>query len=352
MWRYRQFPKVARIIITCVIAFIVIISNLEDDSDPQPVVNKNKEVVKKETTKKVQSSTNTASKTVETDKSTSDDDTEKSTNNSEPNKSVPASSTTKVTGTTAGFDNSKYTLIEVNGGDLSGHRRANVKVDVGFGKREYWAYTNEYGQLIRVEAKKITLQNPNTDHVLSSGRYYSDEANVPGTESPTLDKGHVIADSLGGVSNAYNITPQDSNLNRHGDQAYMEKVIRDAGGCTDFVAVIQYPNTKTQIPNHYKFTYKIQGRSITDEFDNVNPDKVNKTLGKTTGKISTPPKTNNVPANKTEPSNEDVSKVDTNHNGKVTIAEAKAAGFKMPITRDSWLYKYMDDRDGDGSVGE
>jgi hypothetical protein len=24
----------------------------------------------------------------------------------------------------------------------------------------------------------------------------------------------------------------------------------------------------------------------------------------------------------------------------------------MPITRDSWLYKYMDDRDGDGLVGE
>ncbi len=31
------------------------------------------------------------------------------------------------------------------------------------------------------------------------------------------------------------------------------------------------------------------------------------------------------------------------HNGQVTIAEAKAAGFKMPITRDSWLYKYMDE---------
>jgi hypothetical protein len=302
--------------------------------------------------KKVQSPTSTASKTVETNKSTSADDTEKPTSDSEPNKSVPASSTLKATGTTDGFDYSKYTLIVVNGGDMSGYRQPNVKVDVGFGEREYWAYTNEYGQLIRVEAKNITLQNPNTDHVLSSGRYYSDEANVPGTESPTLDKGHVIADSLGGVSNAYNITPQDSILNRHGDQAYMEKVIRDAGGCTDFVAVIQYPNTQTQIPNHYKFTYKIQGRSITDEFDNVNPDEVNKNLGKTTGTSSTPPKTDNVPANETENSNEDVSKVDTNHNGSVTIAEAKAAGFKMPITRDSWLYKYMDDRDGDGLVGE
>ncbi|WP_286163860.1 DNA/RNA non-specific endonuclease [Bacillus sp. AFS088145] len=298
---------------------------------------------------KVESPTSTASKTVETNKSTSADDKVKPTSTSEPNKSVPASSTSKATG---GFDYSKYTLIVVDGGDMSGHRQSNVKVDVGFGKREYWAYTNEYGQLIRVEAKKITLQNSNTDHVLSSGRYYADEANVPGTESPILDKGHVIADSLGGVSNAYNITPQNSNLNRHGDQAYMEKGIRDAGGCTDFVAVIQYPNTHTQIPNHYKFTYKIQGRSITDEFDNVNPDEVNKNLGKTTNASSMPPKTNNLPANKTKNSNEDVSKVDTNHNGSVTIAEAKAAGFKMPITRDSWLYKYMDDRDGDGLVGE
>lgn len=80
---------------------------------------------------------------------------------------------------------------------MSGYRKPNVRVDVGFGDREYWAFTNEYGQLIRVEAKKITLQNPNTDHVLSSGRYYSDEAKVPGTESPDLDEGHVIADSLG-----------------------------------------------------------------------------------------------------------------------------------------------------------
>ncbi|WP_420490575.1 DNA/RNA non-specific endonuclease [Neobacillus drentensis] len=292
------------------------------------------QITEQTSSKKMQSSTSTASKTVEH------------------NKSVPASGTLKSTGTTDGFDYSKYTLIVVNGGEMSGYRQPNVKVDVGFGKREYWAYTNKYGQLIRVEAKKITLQNPNTDHVLSSGRYYTDEANVPGTESPNLDQGHVIADSLGGVSNAYNITPQNSILNRHGDQAYMEKVIRDAGGCTDFVAVIQYPNTQTQIPNHYKFTYKIQGRSITDEFDNVNPDEVNKNLGKTTGTSSTPPKTANVPANKTENSNEDVSKVDTNHNGSVTIAEAKAAGFQMPITCDSWLYKYMDDRDGDGLVGE
>jgi len=323
------------------LVFLAACSSNESTSKEEKIkINKTQEVSKKKAA------------TVESKKNTPNDEVEKTTSEGVVSPSVPANSTPTITSVNGDFDYSKYTLITVDGGDMSGYRKPNVRVDIGFGDREYWAFTNEYGQLIRVEAKKITLQNPNSDHVLSSGRYYSDEANVPGTESPTLDKGHVIADSLGGVSNAYNITPQDSILNRHGDQAYMEKVIRDAGGCTDFVAVIQYPNTQTQIPNHYKFTYKIQGRSITDEFDNVNPDEVNKNLGETTGTNSMPPKTENVPATETENSNEDVSKVDTNHNGSVTIAEAKAAGFKMPITRDSWLYKYMDDRDGDGLVGE
>lgn len=171
-----------------------------------------------------------------------------------------------------------YTLIEVDGGDLSGHREPNVVVDIGFGDREYYAFTNEYGQLVKVIAKEIILQDDSKEPVTSSGRYYKDEAKVPGVESKNLDEGHVIADSLGGVSNAYNITPQNSTLNRYGDQAYMEKVIRDAGGCTDFVAIITYPNTTTQIPSHYSYTYTINGNVIKDEFDNINPDEYNASL--------------------------------------------------------------------------
>src|SRR6056297_635053 len=168
-----------------------------------------------------------------------------------------------------------YTFIEVDGGDLSGHRESNVVVEIGYGDREYFAFTNEYGQLVKVVADEIILQDEENEDVLSSGRYFYDEAKVPGTESSNLDEGHVIADSLGGVANAYNITPQNSTLNRHGDQAYMEKVIRDAGGCTDFVAVITYPDTKTQIPSHYSYTYTLRGNVINDEFHNVNPDEVN-----------------------------------------------------------------------------
>ena len=47
-----------------------------------------------------------------------------------------------------------YRLIEVYGGDLSGHREPNVVVDIGFGDREYYAFTNEYGQLVKVIAKE------------------------------------------------------------------------------------------------------------------------------------------------------------------------------------------------------
>ncbi|MGM9943825.1 MAG: DNA/RNA non-specific endonuclease [Lysinibacillus sp.] len=241
-----------------------------------------------------------------------------------------------------------YKLIEVDGCNLSGHREAKVVVDIGYGDREYWAFTNEYGQLVRVIADEIILQNDNTESVTSQGRYCSDEAKVPGVESSNLDEGHVIADSLGGVSNAYNITPQNSTLNRHGDQAYMEDAIRKAGGATNFEAIITYPNTSTQIPSSYQYTYTIKGNKVVDKYDNVNPDEVNASSGLTGNKPSNSNQTNANVSNQTG----DISSVDTNGNGQVTIKEAKDAGYSMPITRDHWLYPYMDDRDGDGMVGE
>ncbi len=259
-------------------------------------------------------------------------------------------SSTKSTATPASDAFKGYKKIEVDGGDLSGSRQANVVVDIGFGDRKYWAFTNEHCQLIRVIAKKIVLQDDATEDVTRDGRYYSDEAKVPGVESTDLDEGHIIADSLGGVSNAYNITPQDSTLNRHGDQAYMEDVIRKAGGATNFEAQITYPDTSTMIPSAYQYTYTVRGNTVVDWFKNGNPDETNAALGLTKKK-----ETKKGPSMKSTPdtkATEDVSRVDTDGNGQVTIQEAKDAGFAMPITEKHWLYQYMRDNDHDGMVGE
>lgn len=234
------------------------------------------------------------------------------------------------------FNQNKYHIIAVDGGDLSGERQPNVAVDVGFGDRVYWALTNEYGQLIIVLADRIILQDDNTEPVNKNGRYYDDEAKVQGTESPYYDSGHVIADSLGGVSNSYNITPQNSMLNRHGDQAYMEKIIRDAGGCENFIAIITYPDTLTHIPSHYHYEYEINGEKIVEDFDNLNPDEVNAIINQDSSFIEA----------------SELLRIDKNNDGIVTIKEAKEAGYSMPIYSDFWLYKYMIDGDGDGMVGE
>ena len=151
------------------------------------------------------------------------------------------------------------------------------------------------------------------------------------------------------VANAYNITPQDSVLNRHGDQAYMERNIVQAGGATNFEAIITYPDTTTQVPSSYKYTYTINGYQVVDEFQNVNPDEYNAAQG-LTGEASSPSSSSGIAA--TETAGGDVSAVDTNGNGQVTIQEAKNAGYAMPIYSSHWLYPYTDDRDGDGQVGE
>ncbi len=86
------------------------------------------------------------------------------------------------------YNNIDYTIIEVDGGDRNGTRKRNVAVDIGYGDREYWALSNEYGQLVYVFAEEIIVQDEETESVNSSGRYYTDEADVLGVERDDLDK--------------------------------------------------------------------------------------------------------------------------------------------------------------------
>lgn len=138
--------------------------------------------------------------------------------------------------------------------DFRGTRKANAVVNVGVGNRAYFAHTNSHGQLVKVTANRIVLH---TGH----GRFCKDEANVPGTQSRLYDKGHAIADSLGGVSNAYNITPQNLHVNRRGGAQYkfednIRRAIRSGHRVTNFVYTIFYKTARTQTPYKYHVEYK------------------------------------------------------------------------------------------------
>ncbi|KSU47721.1 hypothetical protein AS033_15830 [Exiguobacterium indicum] len=139
-------------------------------------------------------------------------------------------------------------------------------------------------------------------------------------------------------------------MNRHGDQTYMEDVIRKTGGTTNFETQITYPDTSTMIPSAFQYTYTVQENNVVDRFKNGNPDETNVALGltkKKRRKQKRPRSRFQIPQK-----NEDVSRVDTDGNGQVTIQEVKDAGFAMPITEKHWLYQYMRDNDHDGMVGE
>ncbi len=237
-----------------------------------------------------------------------------------------------------GFDSSGYTEVSSDSCSLSGGRVANAKVDIGYdsdyANRDYYAYTNEFGQLVHVEAAEIILQNDDQE-IGGDDRYCSDEAKVPGVEESDLDEGHVIADSLGGASNAYNITPQGSYLNRHGMQAEIEGEIRDAGGATNFNATIEYPDSNTQIPSSYTLSYEINGNLQTHTFANeYTPDGESSAVNEETSNDSIE-QTNTDSSS----SNEDVYYANC-----TAVRDAGAS----PIYKGDPGYSSKLDRDGDG----
>ena len=262
-----------------------------------------------------------STKTTSTDNSTSSD---KSTSNS-------------TTSNDEMFDG--YKIIDVNFCSLSGNRVANAAVDIGYGDREYWAFTNKYGQLVKVVAKEIVLQDDDAEDVTSSGRYCSDEAKVPGVEAKDLDEGHVIADSLGGVSNAYNITPQNSTLNRTGKQADMEESIRKAGGCTDFTAIITYPNTSTMTPSHYAYTYTLNGKIVKTEFDNKSTSSSSSKSSSSTSKKSSSTSSSNKSSSSStsNKSSSTSSKTSSSSSNKTSSSSSNSSVENTPVGGQVWI---------------
>lgn len=199
-------------------------------------------------------------------------------------------SSTSLSSITPTLEAASYKTYTRSACNTSGTRAKNAKVDVGYGSRKYYAYTNKYGQVTKVTAKDIVLQKKSEEN--SQGRYCKDEAKVKGTESYKYDEGHVIADSLGGVSNAYNITPQARNVNRSGGKQYaIEQKIQNAEyngkQVKGFVATISYSNSKTQIPSSYKISYKIGSKTYSYSFSNKYVGSSSKSTSSNGGAIKT-----------------------------------------------------------------
>ena len=168
-----------------------------------------------------------------------------------------------------------YLSNDVDTCDISGFRKANAKIDIGVDTkkitRNYYGYTNEYSQLVKVTADKLILQTK--EEGIYDGRYCQDEAKVSGTEKKDYDEGHVIADSLGGASNAYNITPQKSNVNRKGGKQYeleekFRNILANGGEITNLNVDIIYDNKVTQTPSKYIFSWVENGNQRNEEFLN------------------------------------------------------------------------------------
>lgn len=253
-----------------------------------------------------------------------------------------------INGTTYVEAKTTYKTLKVKGGDTSGKRKANVKVDIGYGSRVYWSYTNKYGQVTKVTAKKIVKQNPKTEKLTSQGRYYANEAKVRGTELKDMDQGHIIADDLGGVANAYNITPQHYTVNR-GEMKKIENLIKKQGA-KNLTVTINYPDKKTLTPSSYTYTFTSKGK----KHKYVLKNKKSKDTTKTTTTTSTTKTTNTSTTTKDVSVSEWLKKLDTNNNGKITITEAKAGKVTMPVKKSDTpnLYSLMSDTDKDGLVGE
>lgn len=155
----------------------------------------------------------------------------------------------------------------------------------------------------------------------------------------------------------YRVTPVFEGDNLVASGAYMEGFsIEDNGEGLMFNIYI--PNIQSGVEINYADGSSIgpAGPSQDGEIAQFNPGtESNSASGdnseSSSGSESVTPAPTPQPSPDVQPEG-DLASVDTNGNGKVTIQEAKDAGFSMPIYKDHWLYKYMDDRDGDGMVGE
>ncbi|QOQ80022.1 DNA/RNA non-specific endonuclease [Aerococcus urinaeequi] len=185
---------------------------------------------------------------------------------------------------------------------------------------------------------QLTGEDANARNLMTGTRWFNTEGMLPFE--------NFVANYIEQTENhvRYRITPAFEGDNLLASGVYMEGFsIEDNGATIQFN--IYVPNIQPDVEINYA-----DGSSVGPEGPTQDESLPN--LNQSSTISETAPAAESAPATTAPASGGDVSSVDANGNGQVTIKEAKAAGFSMPIYSDHWLYPYMDDRDGDGMVGE
>lgn len=165
-----------------------------------------------------------------------------------------------------------YTFIESDSEDLSEKKLPNVVVDIGFGERKYYAFTNEYGQVEKILADEVITKSSENNLYLEGEKYYREEETKVQLNNTNYVYSYLMPMSLGGQRNIYNISIQNDELSQYGPPAYIRKTINSANGCSDFSIHMVYSDTLTDIPEGYIITYTINGKVKCSEFYNTIPD--------------------------------------------------------------------------------
>ena len=185
---------------------------------------------------------------------------------------------------------------------------------------------------------QLTGEDANARNLMTGTRWFNVEGMLPFE--------NFVANYIEQTENhvRYRITPAFEGDNLLASGVYMEGFSIEDNGAT-----IQFNIYVPNIQPHVEINYA-DGSSVGPEGPTQDESLPN--LNQSSTVSETAPAAESAPATTAPASGGDVSSVDANGNGQVTIKEAKAAGFSMPIYSDHWLYPYMDDRDGDGMVGE
>lgn len=140
-----------------------------------------------------------------------------------------------------------------------------------------------------LSAKTVAMKNPpcaiagtNASATANQGGGYSILGNQIDTTLANYDRGHLVAETLGGPNNFWNVVPMYQWFNRRGPYRKMELTLESSlsqGKQVHFSATIKYGNSDGRIPSSFQVTLTQAGaNSETQTLNHVIPVRAKITI--------------------------------------------------------------------------